>query len=1323
MVNPGTIAGRFEVEVLAGRGGMGAVYRARDRETGGVAALKILHEEAPPDHAERLVREARLLAELTHPGFTRYLGFGTTERGRPYLAMEWLDGEDLSARLRREGIGASESVRMIARVAAALGVAHARGIIHRDIKPSNLFLVDKDPDRVKVLDFGIARVEAANDAMTRTGAAIGTPRYMAPEQARGARDIDARADVFSLGCVLYECLVGAPPFSGSSAAAIFAKILLEDAPNVGAARPDLPAALAQLVGRMLAKQPVDRPRDGAAVAAELDAIGDLGDTHRRARASRDSAITVGEQRLVCVVFAAGALGKRDDAIDISGAVPTAVDAPQTDTMQDVMATYTIDPRPKPAEIVRGLAAIVAQHRGRGEILADGSIVVTLLGQGAATDQAARGARCALAICELVPWAPMALSIARSVVTERVPVGELIEVATRLVQDAPPGIRVDQVSAGLLDVKFAIETDSSGLVLARERDVATAARTLLGKPIPCVGRERELAMLRAIFDECVAEPMAHVVLVTGAVGVGKSRLRFELLQRLGQVIGVETWIGRGDPMSAGAPFAMLAQALRRAAGIVDDEPLPVRQRKVATLVRRSVHGEDTPRVIEFLGELIGSPPDEPSVQLRAARRDPQLMGDQMLRACEDFVAAECAAGPRVLVLEDLQWGDLPTVQFVDAIVRRVADRALFVLALARPDVDAVFPRLWAERGIERVNLGELTRRAAEKLVREALGDNIDADTLARIVDRAAGNAFYLEELIRSVAEGHGDRLPETVVAMAQARIEGLEPEARHVLRAASVFGQVFWRGGVAALLQGSATQVHDWLDELVRRELVTARRDSRFSGEQEYVFRHALVREAAYAMLPERDRTVGHKLAGEWLAARVSPEAADLEAVALAEHFLRGGDPRRAIGWYRHAAEQALEGHDLANAIERAERAIACVHAVGDTGSAADNEQVGALRQLQADAHVWQGEYALAADRGAEALARLRPGTLPWLLAAAACADASTRRLEHGKVLELCRALADTAPAPGTDAAYAHAVAMTMTTLLWHGDEPLIERLFAQLDRVEHEVGAVDPVALAWVCSARAWAALRHGDPAGSLAMDQRCEQCFTIVGDLRHACRQHANVGYGELMLGAFDRAEASLREAIAIATRMGLHQVSSQAQHNLGLALARQGKLDEGLRVETAALAAFEAQGNRRLAAAAMHYLALIELGAGNHAAAIAHARDAIAAASDKLALLSVYRGTLAWALRHAGDIPAALAEATQAMRLMEAHGRPEEGEALARLAYAEALHASGQVDEARRVIADAAQRLHDAAAMISDPELRRSFLENVPEHAHTFEHARAWA
>ncbi len=1320
---------------------MGGVYRARDRATGGVAAVKILHDEAPGTHRDRLEREAKLLSELTHPAIVRYLAFGSTDRGQPYLAMEWLEGEDLAVRLKRVGLGAGEAVRIATRVAAALGAAHARGVIHRDIKPGNLFLVDGDPDRVKVLDFGIARIQAANDAMTRTGTAIGTPSYMAPEQARGSSDLDARADVFSLGCVLFECLCGRPPFRGSNAGAVLAKILLEEAPSIRAMREDLPAELEELVARMLAKQPAGRPRDGSAVASQLEGLGDLGDTHRRSLEAPDSGVTAGEQRLVCVVFAQGAITPPDPGAehdDRSAGEQTRPDSPGAlATQSPLAATRTVDPQAGYTRqfgsggVLHALSAVVSAHQGRAEVLADGSVVVTLFGEGAATDQAARAARCALALRGIARDAPMGLAIGRCVVGDRLPVGELIDRATSLLRDASASdrgvlpIRVDEVSAGLLDVRFVIEGDARGLVLSRERDVATGARTLLGKPIPCVGRERELAALGAIFEECVAEPMAHVVLMTGTAGVGKSRLRYELMQRLtrSDATPVEVWLGRGDPMSAGAPFAMLAQALRRAAGIVDDEPLAIRHLKLKARISRHVAAADAPRVTEFLGELVGAAlSDEGSVQLRAARQDPQLMGDQMLRACEDLVAAECVVKPLLLVLEDLQWSDLPTVQFVDAIVRRLSDRPLMVLALARPDVELVFPRLWAERGIERIRLGELTRRAAEKLVREALGD-IDANTIARLVDRAAGNAFYLEELIRSVAEGHGDRLPETVVAMAQARIEGLEPEARHVLRAASIFGQVFWRGGVDVLLEGGSTQVEDWLDELTRRELITARRDSRFGGESEYTFRHALVREAAYAMLTDRDRTVGHRLAGEWLEARVHTEgAADVEAVALAEHFLRGNEPRRAVAWYRQAAEQALGGNDLGNAIERAERAIACVHAAGDTGADGDNQLVGVLRQLQCGAHVWRGEYALAAERGAEALMRLAVTSVEWLLAAGSVSEACAKRLEHTKVIELCRALAETPLSPPLHRAYTHAVATTMTTLLWHGDPTLIARLFAQLDRVEVDAGGDDPVALAWIYSARAWRALREGDHAASLVLDQKVEECFTLVGDLRHACQQHANVGYGEMMLGAFDRAERSLGEAIVMSTQIGLHQVTSQAQHNLGLALARQGKLDEARAVETSALVAFEAEGNRRLGAAAHNYLALIEIAAGNHAAAIAHARDAIAAASDKPGSLCGYHGTLSMAHRLARDPGAALAEAEKAMHLIATHGRPEEGESAIRLAYAEALHATGARDAARRAIEDARDRVLEAAAKIGDPERRRTFLEAVVENAATMARAREW-
>src|SRR5882672_7422558 len=161
---------------------------------------------------------------------TRY---GVTPAGAPYLVMEWLDGEDLRRRLQRELPSIGESVALAARVAEALGAAHARGIVHRDLKPSNLFLLDRRIDQIKVLDFGIARQEGLTQ-LTRTGTLIGTPGYMAPEQARSHEAVDARADVFALGCVLFECLTGSRPFEGDTAIAILGKLLFEEAPRVSA---------------------------------------------------------------------------------------------------------------------------------------------------------------------------------------------------------------------------------------------------------------------------------------------------------------------------------------------------------------------------------------------------------------------------------------------------------------------------------------------------------------------------------------------------------------------------------------------------------------------------------------------------------------------------------------------------------------------------------------------------------------------------------------------------------------------------------------------------------------------------------------------------------------------------------------------------------------------------------------------------------------------------------------------------------------------------------------------------------------------------------
>jgi serine/threonine protein kinase len=361
------IADRFTIEYLAGAGGMGVVYHAIDRHTGAPVAIKIL-AHAEPVYVERFTREALLLAALDHPQIARYVAHGKTASGQRYIAMEWLEGESLAERLRREPLTIDQSLMVIEGVAEALAPLHARGLVHRDLKPTNLFL--SPPDRLrapKILDFGIARAPG-EAALTRTGALVGTPGYGAPEQAQSGQHIDVRADVFALGCVLFECLTGVAAFVADNVLALLAKILLEEAPRVRERRDDVPPALDDLVARMLAKEPERRPRDARALLEELREIRD-----RRGAAPqsgvRPASITTGEQRLLSVVLASlrASLPSSD---------PAAADAP-TDQ-----------------QISPALRALADEHGASLIALLDGSIVMTFKGSAAATDQVVRAARAA-----------------------------------------------------------------------------------------------------------------------------------------------------------------------------------------------------------------------------------------------------------------------------------------------------------------------------------------------------------------------------------------------------------------------------------------------------------------------------------------------------------------------------------------------------------------------------------------------------------------------------------------------------------------------------------------------------------------------------------------------------------------------------------------------------------------------------------------------------------------------------------------------------------------------------------------------------------------
>jgi eukaryotic-like serine/threonine-protein kinase len=1294
-VQPGAlVATRFEIESLAAQGGMGKIYRARDHHTGQPVALKVLSTPAA-EYAERFLREAEVLVGLAHPAIVKYVAHGSTTSGELYLATEWLEGETLSVRLERATPSIGETLQLMRLVAEGLAEVHRHGIVHRDIKPSNLFLPSGQLERVKILDFGIAHFANAPRLRTRTGAVLGTPGYLAPEQARGERKIDARADVFALGCVLFECLAGRPAFLGEHVMAVLGKILLEDAPRLVHLRPDVPPPVDVLVGRMLDKDPDRRPRDAGEVAETLGALGPVGDS-LAVTSAPPAVLTTGEQRLLSVILARA--------------------APRVEKSMETAPTLSSEFSSSPE-----LREVVAEYGGRLERLADGSVVATLDSAGAATDQAALAARCALAVRAFLPAAPMALATGRGVVAGRWPVGEVLDRAGALLRlsestradlekRGPPPLRLDELTAGLLDQRFDVGGDAAGLVLHGERGVETT-RTLLGRPTPFVGRENELDMLERTFRQCVDEPMARAVLVTAPPGYGKSRLRRELLAKLkSQGVSVEVLLGRGDPMSAGAPFGLIGPALRHAAGVLDGEPAQLRQTKFRARISRSLGGEDRARIVCFLGELAQVPPldGDDNLPLRAARQDAILMGDQMRRAWEDWLLAESETQPVLLILEDLHWGDLPTVKYVDAALRHLHDRPLMVLALARPEVHELFPRLWAERAPSEIRLGELPRKAGERLVREVLGERLSADAVRDLVQRAAGNALWLEELIRAAAEG--DETPGTVLAMLQARLERLAPGARHVLRAGSVFGQAFWGGGVRALVGGRADTAAEWLHELSERELIQRRPASRFPGETEYVFRHALVRDAAYAMLTEHDRALGHRLAGEWL-----ESVGENEAVVLAEHFERGSEPGRAVGWYRQAAEQALEGNDFQAVLERVERGVnaACVQ------GAAPDEEVGALRLLEAEAHRWRNEHIEAERCGVEALRFLPRRSRLWYDAMAEVAIASGRRGNQEQLVALADELGRLPWGEAATAAQVGVGARVAGQLLFAAQTERADALLAQMQAVPETIVADDPSARAWLREARSFRAHFAGDIAAALALLEDAVSSFESAGHLRDAALGRVNLAYLHLEVGAYADAEADLREALSGAERMGLKNVSAAARQNLALALAHQGRLDEARRLAEETSVEFHSHGDLRMEAASRVYLATIRLIAGDGDGAAEAALEAaeIAPSARAHALATAAMGRL-----EAGRTAEALEAAREARDLLERAGAVDEGEARIRLAWAEALAASGEKDAAREAIREARARLEERASRLSNAATRASFLERVRDHARTLALAREW-
>jgi hypothetical protein len=889
----------YETVSKLGSGGSAEVYVARDTRTGDHVALKLFTRGTAVDR-RRFERECSLLAQLELPSYARHLAHGVwIAEGMEtrWLAMEWVQGPTLAQLFKERSLSVHESLELVGKVARAVAELHRRGIVHRDLKPHNVILRGGDLSRPVLLDLGIARVEG--EELTQLGALLGTIGYMAPEQVRG-EPVDARADVFSLGVLLFRSIAGVMPFAAEEQVSVLLRIAFEVAPRLSSRVPDVPPSVDQVAATLLAHQREDRPEDAGTAATLLEEV-----VRRTFKPPPPSAATTVTEESSSPVGGAVHPASRTDA-------PTVRRASERRLAFLVLARpveSAPDAREARMELRSAFAAMGLELHcllgGPLALLIRSDVNVGSSSGAVSGDAAVAAGRAALLIRGRFRGAQTTISCCRVDADGRVDFGEVAGAAKQLFERTLPTtsgdlVVTDPATARLLADRFVLRPRESGAVLVAEhRGASLGAADQAGS---FVGRERELRFLLA-FVRTLAD--ARVLVVSGQAGVGKSRLVRELLDVLHRDPRqpVETWVMTGDPLAHATPFSLLAPFVYARSGALRNDDRERRATKLAELVETWVPAEDAPRVSEFLREIVAprersADAGAASAELRAARSDPALMSDQLRRAVTDLVHGAARHRPILILVEDAQWADAATT---GALLHAVhtCPNTIGLISLTRPDGEA--PLLAAHPGSAGLSLVPLQRDDALVLARELLGPPVRQEAVEEIVDRAGGNPFFIEELARAVKAGDRGKLPDTVALVVEARMNRLSAEARVVLRFASVFGLDFWESGLRELAapqdvvpdrpaRGGAFAGDGALAlaELEREGFLRRRASSRYDGQIEWTFRQRMFSEVAYDGLSAEDRARTHRLAVQWL-----ERVGEGDPTLLALHYERAGLPGEA----------------------------------------------------------------------------------------------------------------------------------------------------------------------------------------------------------------------------------------------------------------------------------------------------------------------------------------------------------------------------------------------------------------------------------------------
>jgi eukaryotic-like serine/threonine-protein kinase len=848
----------------------------------------------------------------------------------------------------------------------------------------------------------------------------------------------------------------------------------------------------------------------------------------------------------------------------------------------------------------------------------------------------------------------------------------------------------------IGTRFAIEVSPRGdFRVLFEKGPREPSPTLTGRAIPCFGRERELDLLESLWHEVCEKSVARAIIISAPAGGGKTRLRQELCERIKRNgPAFELLVGGGDPMRDGAPLSLLGPVLISATGLTGGEPATVKHQRLLAEIEHVLPPGQIQRVAAFLGEMAHIPFPEDPLCLRAARLYPQLMADQLRRAWIDWLEAMCSRRPVMLVLDDVHWGDSASVALAETALRVLHDKPLLLMALAQPEVDQRFMSLWRERAPQRIHLAPLSSRQSQRLVEYVAGP-LPAATVRAMVERAQGNPLWLEELLR-VVQGGGDigqqRL-ETLLGTLQTRLHALDPGSKLILGACAVLGRGFHVDAIKAMVDSEChLDLERRLDLLEEQEILFSH--ASMVG-QEFSFRHALVRQAAYEMLSRDERCMGHLWAGRFL-----EQMGESDACVLAEHFERGRDKLSAVYWLKRAAARALDADDMTGTLNLVNRALSL-------GAGEEDEK--ALRAIEAQIHAWNEEFC-ESERAARIAVSSEVAETRWRaissLAAALTAEFKTEDLER-----LLASWAEPPKQPELNAHWLDCLLNALPSLVTAAGTPMRQRLQQGLEKLLENAPPDAP----WVGHAEslrahlAWAA---GQPMQAQAGFARAAHHHARFDNRRAECEARAHLGQLLLYTGQLEKAEDTLRPPLEIAQRLELTLLSGKIAANLARVLAYRGIWDEARELGLRALSIAETHGSRRSQGEAEACLSLTEWQAGNYPSAEKFAIEAAASFELYPKGQSLAQALLARAQLGQGRTSEALQHARAAYDRLECPRTLGEGESTILLTMAECLLAVGDNRTAHQVLQRSSERLREWAETMTDPAVRRSFLTGLPEH-----------